>query len=388
MNMRIKLRPKIALATMLAAAVLIGLPAAVFAGFAPSDRQTFQCITPDNCPGANYVTFNSFTNAPNYGDERAFFDGKDAGVTGPGGYQDSIGVHDGQELVLRVYIHNNANPNAIGFAAATATNTAMQVQLPTSAKTANVAAADISADNANPGTVSDTVDFTGASPFTLAFDESAPVQITYRPNGAGDYVTRTLPTASFASANVLNANFGDWHGCFNYAALVTMNVKVSMPNIPTPSPTYTCDALNIAADVDRKVKVSAFSTTATNGATFKDAVINWGDNTTPLTTNNVVGQAHQYGADGTYTITATAHFTVGGEDVTATGLQCQKQVTFSSTTPPKVTPPPSTPPSTPSATPAALVNTGPGSVVGLFAAATAAGTVIYRRMLTRRLSRQ
>src|SRR5665213_309731 len=112
MNMRIKLRPKIALATMLAAAVLIGLPAAVFAGFAPSDRQTFQCITPDNCPGANYVTFNSFTNAPNYGDERAFFDGKDAGVTGPGGYQDSIGVHDGQELVLRVYIHNNANPNA------------------------------------------------------------------------------------------------------------------------------------------------------------------------------------------------------------------------------------------------------------------------------------
>lgn len=389
--MRIKLRPKIALATMLAAATLIGLPAAVFAGFAPSDRQTFQCITPDNCPGANYVTFNSFTNAPNYGDERAFFDGKDASNTGSGGYQDSISVHDGEELVLRVYIHNNANPNAIGFDAATAKNTAMQVQLPTSQKTANAAAADISADNANPGTVSDTVDFTGASPFTLAFDENAPVQITYRPNGAGDYVTRTLPTASFASPNVLNANFGDWHGCFNYAALVTMNVKVTMPHTPphTPSPTYTCDALNVAADVNRKVKISAFSTTATNGATFSNAVVDWGDNTTPLTTDNVVGQTHQYAADGTYTITATAHFAVGGEDVTATGLQCQKQVTFASNTPPKVTPP-KTPPSTPAtpATPTALVNTGPGSVIGLFAAATVAGSVIYRRMLTRRLSRQ
>jgi hypothetical protein len=170
--------------------------------------------------------------------------------------------------------------------------------------------------------------------------------------------------------------------------LVTMNVKVSMPSTPPPSPTYTCDALNIAADVDRKVKITAFSTTATNGASFQNAVINWGDNTTPLTTNNVVGQTHQYAVDNTYTITATAHFKVGGEDVTATSMQCQKQVTFASNTPPKVTPPPSTPPSTPPATPAALVNTGPGSVAGLFAAATAAGTVIYRRMLTRRLSRQ
>jgi hypothetical protein len=35
-----------------------------------------------------------------------------------------------------------------------------------------------------------------------------------------------------------------------------------------------------------------------------------------------------------------------------------------------------------------LVNTGPGSVVGLFAAATAIGTLGYRKMLGRRLSRQ
>lgn len=392
--MRIKLRAKLVLATMIAAATLVGVPTVVFAGYAPSGRPTFQCTTPTNCEGANYVTFNSFTNAPNYGDERAFFDGKDAGVTGPGGYQDSLGVHDGEELVLRVYIHNNANPNAIGFNAATAHNTAMQVQLPTSAKTSNVAAADISADNANPGTVSDTVDFAGANPFTLAFDESAPVQITYRPNGTGDYVTRALPNASFASANVLNANFGDWHGCFNYAALVTFNVKVSMPHTPphVPQPTFMCDALNLAADVDRKVKLSAFSVTATNGATFKNAVIDWGDNSAPLTTNTVVGQAHQYAADGTYTVTATAHFTVNGQDMSAGGIQCQKQVTFSSTMPPKVTPPPSTPPSIPPATPAAaptaLVNTGPGSVVGLFAATTAIGAVAYRWMLSRRLSRQ
>lgn len=52
------------------------------------------------------------------------------------------------------------------------------------------------------------------------------------------------------------------------------------------------------------------------------------------------------------------------------------------------TPTPSTP-STPAApAPTQLVNTGPGSVVGIFAAVVVAGTVGYRWLLSRRLSRQ
>ncbi|MGC1177322.1 MAG: hypothetical protein WA843_04590 [Candidatus Saccharimonadales bacterium] len=55
--------------------------------------------------------------------------------------------------------------------------------------------------------------------------------------------------------------------------------------------------------------------------------------------------------------------------------------------------PPVTPPATPvtPATPAAptqLVNTGPGAVVGIFAAVTAAGAVGYRLFLSRRLARK
>lgn len=57
---------------------------------------------------------------------------------------------------------------------------------------------------------------------------------------------------------------------------------------------------------------------------------------------------------------------------------------------------PSTPvtpntPSTPATTqpaPKQLVNTGAGSTIGMFLAATAFGTVVYRYLLTRRLSRQ
>jgi hypothetical protein len=268
--------------TTVAAAVI--MPVTAFAGYAPSSRATFTCASPTSCDGATYVTFNSFTNAPNYGDERAFFDVKDAANTASGGYADSMKVVDGQKLTVRVYIHNDANPAAIGVANATAKNTKLQIQLPTSKKTSATAAADISADNANPGTISDTIDLTGDNPFTLAFDKTGPVNITYRPNGQGDFVTRALPSASFANDSTLNADFGDWHGCFEYSAIVTANVVVHMPTTPKP----------------------------------------------PVT-------------------------------------------------------PPTTTTTTP---PTKLVNTGAGSVIGIFAAATAAGAAAYRFVLGRRLSRQ
>jgi hypothetical protein len=164
---------------------------------------------------------------------------------------------------------------------------------------------------------------------------------------------------------------------------VNFKVKISCPQ--PQQPVYICNDLQLTAGDNRTVKISAFSTTAQNGAVFKNAVVTWGDNSAALTTANVVGQSHQYGADGTYTVAATAHFTVNGEDVTAGGPQCSKQITFKGNTPPVITPP-STPPATPAA-PTALVNTGPGSVIAIFAVATAAGTFLYRRMLTRRLSR-
>ncbi len=229
------MRAKIALLGLATVALgLVASPATALAGYAPAGRATFQCITPTNCPGANYVTFNSFTNAPNYGDERAFFDAKDSSITTSGGYQDKMTVTDGQRIVLRMYIHNNANPGAIGEAAATAHNVRLQALLETSNQSTHVAAAQITADNSNPGTVSDTVDFSGARPFTMRFDTGAPVQVTYRPNGTGEWVTRTLPSASFSNAWTMNANVGDWKGCFEYSALVTMTAVVSMPTPEKP----------------------------------------------------------------------------------------------------------------------------------------------------------
>lgn len=196
-------------------------------------------------------------------------------------------------------------------------------------------------------------------------------------DGNGNAI-KTLPDTITSGVNI---------GTLAGSTTEYVNFKAKV-NCPTPpKPVYTCNLLNVAADVNRTVKLTAFSVTATNGATFSNAVIDWGDKTAPLSTNSVVGQSHQYGADGTYTITATAHFAVNGQDVTAGGIQCQKQVTFAPNTPPKVTPP--TTPATPiPAAPTALVNTGPGSIAGLFAVTAAAGAFAHRWMLGRRLSRQ
>jgi hypothetical protein len=176
-------------------------------------------------------------------------------------------------------------------------------------------------------------------------------------------------------------NLGDLNG--STTEYVNFEAKVSCPTPVTP--TYACSILGLVAEDNRTVKISNFATSQTNGATFSNAVLNWGDNTS-VTTNSPIGQTHQYAADGKYTVTATANFNVNGQNQSATSASCTQVVTFSSTTPPTVTPPAT--PATPAATPTALVNTGPGSVIGLFAATTLGGTALYRRLLARRLSRQ
>lgn len=114
----------------------------------------------------------------------------------------------------------------------------------------------------------------------------------------------------------------------------TVTVEDCKPVTP-PAPSYACTLLDISAQ-DRTVTVTKFETTAANGATFKNATLNWSDNTEALTTNTVVGQKHTYAKDGKYTITATANFTVNGETKSATSQSCSKTITFTPNEQPKV----------------------------------------------------
>lgn len=353
------------------AAVVLAVPATVFAGFYPADRQTYTCTTPTHCVGADHIAFNSFTNNPVVGDERPFF----AGSLNGANVQDRIKVSDGQVIVLRSYVHNNADPNIIGASAAIARNVKIKVLVPTVSKSDQNLVSFISASNANPGTINDTMSLYGDGNFTLEYLPGT-AYFDHRADGV-NMKSDKLNDSIVAGGTYL----GDMRGCFEYSGYVTLKVKVHMPTTPPPA-AYSCDAFNITADVNRTVKVTEFRTSATNGATFKNGTINWGDNSATVTDDVLVGKTHQYSKDGTYTITATANFTLNGQTVSDSGPECVKQVTFTSEKPPVVTPP-TTPPA--GKGPTTLVNTGPGQVLGIFAAVTAAGTFAYRWMLTRRL---
>jgi len=148
-----------------------------------------------------------------------------------------------------------------------------------------------------------------------------------------------------------------------------------------------CNSFDIKAGDNRTITVTKFEQTA-NDAKFVNAVINWDVNKTndssPAITdvNKVVGQTHQYAADGTYLVGVTITYTLNGKTITSNGPECQKQVTFTTKTPPVVT---STTPATP-VKPVALVAAGPASTIATFVAVAAVAGGAYYWSLRRRLS--
>lgn len=141
--------------------------------------------------------------------------------------------------------------------------------------------------------------------------------------------------------------------------------------IQPPAPTYSCNALTLSQGDNRTVTVTKLDTSAANGATFKNAVINWGDSTSTTPLADATNQTHQYSADGARTITATATFTVNGKDVSTTG-NCTQNVSFTTPTP------------TPTPTPTALPNTGAGNVIGMFVGISTIAGLAYHFLVARR----
>ncbi|MGH7141952.1 MAG: DUF11 domain-containing protein [Candidatus Saccharimonadales bacterium] len=156
-------------------------------------------------------------------------------------------------------------------------------------------------------------------------------------------------------------------GQYSGMATTTVNKTCSTPSTPT----YACTSLGVTTS-GKTATISNFQESAANGATFNGATINWGDGATTPSTKDVKGQTHTY-ADGTWTITATANFTVNGASKSVSSTGCTQTVSF--TTPP-TTPPTITPPTT-------LVNTGPGDVIGIVGLVTIAGAIAHNLFLRR-----
>jgi uncharacterized repeat protein (TIGR01451 family) len=137
-----------------------------------------------------------------------------------------------------------------------------------------------------------------------------------------------------------------------------------------------CDMLEVVKLDGRKIRATVRFTA--NGATLNNVTYNFGDNTTPLVTNNTSVE-HTYAADGTYTVTASLRF--NGVDGVVTGESCTKRVAFvpqdKCPIPGKESLPKNSPDCKETPTTPELPKTGAASLVGLFAATSVAGGVAH-----------
>lgn len=216
------LKNKIVLTAAVLAAT-VGIGGAAFAGFGP-DRPTRPYV--QGQPGFDHVTFNSFTGVPNIGDERNFMTGKIAGA--PNGFYDPMNqVRDGNEILVRVYVHNNADTSLNASGNGVARNTRVNVQIPEGQLAqAHQMKGAIYASNAQPQTVTDTLDVNANYPFQLDYVEGSAQITTNFVNDLplSDEITRG---GVLIGDDVMDGNLP---GCFEYVALVTYRVKVKAPN--------------------------------------------------------------------------------------------------------------------------------------------------------------
>lgn len=207
-----KLNRVSALVTAFLAAVV--LPASLIYAWGP-ERETFTIEKP-----ATFITFNSITNNPNYGDERNFVIAKDAANTSPGGWQDNITIEDGKEYLVRMYVHNNAadNLNLV------AKNTRVMANVPNTLANSHQIDGFITADNAKPTKIWDSVVFKSGQNFTLKFI-SGSARYHNNVNAATGF---TLPDSIVTSGGALvgyKSMNGDVPGCFQYSGIATFRLK-------------------------------------------------------------------------------------------------------------------------------------------------------------------
>lgn len=213
--------------------LLIVTGVAVKAEFYP-DRQPFDYNKPcnpndsdiyDRCGSLTGPVFNSFINTPSYGDERAFFDARRSDQTAAGSFKNVLSnVTEGsQEVVLRTYVHNNANVST-NATNGVAKNTKVRIALPTATGQALRARSYISADNATPKLIEDTVDLTASEEFS----------IQYIPGSAMLYNNGPFKNGVKLSDSIINGGAlighdnlnGNMPGCFEYEAVVQIRVKI------------------------------------------------------------------------------------------------------------------------------------------------------------------
>jgi|GEM_PF-531812 len=175
-------------------------------------------------PGADHVVFNSFTGVPNVGDERNFLHGKIAGAEG--GFTDPVNVSNNDEVLVRVYVHNNADSSLNESGEGIAKNTRVRVELPEGLDSSQELNGYISADNAMPETVTDNMKLQSGQRFEVDYvSGSATIKTNFMDKQISDDI---VDGGVLIGDDKLD---GKVNGCFEYVALVTFKVKIKSPKL-------------------------------------------------------------------------------------------------------------------------------------------------------------
>lgn len=340
--------------------------------------------------------FNNFCNAPyGVGNEADFVrvrENSNGVVTDNANnpaYTDTVAsaCDAGQKFDVWNYVHNNASQefNNNGSGSAVARNVQLALSAPLNTENSSFTfGANVSASNA--ASVSDTA--------TLTCNNGKKVKLTLVPNTVRIYskqygAWKSLGDNSVNGTTQLGSpamGSGDVYGCWDYRIVVVYQVTVTeVP--PVQKVNASCDLLSLAAIDTRRFKVSDFKYTATN-VNFSKAVIDWGDGTRTgdlKSREEVLAQTHEYAqsdTDKSYTAYVLVTFSNGATEG-GPNTACAVQVNLKKgNLPPVVTTVVTTPPSQPVTR---LVNTGPGSVLAMFAGVTVAGALAHRWLTARRL---
>lgn len=207
-------------------------------GYGPP-RPTFRCPRPSQCPGPAYVTFNSYYNTPNYGDERSFFDVKRASDRPDAPWHDTLHIQASTTLSMRAYIDNDTYRSLPGKET-DAIDTRLRLELPRGPVYEAHPTAYLSAENAKPRVIWDTAYLYASRPMRLAYVPGS-TEITRRKDGKG-FVTEPAPNGVETAQGM---DLGRWKADFVNSALVTFRVRVSFLAEPVRDPRATWQAYEI-----------------------------------------------------------------------------------------------------------------------------------------------
>ncbi len=280
------------------------------------------------------------------------------------------------------YLHNDASQNFnpdVGSGSAVAKNVSLLTHAPLGTTSNNFTfSSTISASNA--ATVSDSVELNcGSNNVTLTLVPST-VHVYSMPYGWQNLpdgsVNNPTPLGS-TNAGLSSMGSGNVWGCWDYRTIVVYEVKVTTAPQQIVMPTCNLMSLENSNGVARidNIEYTANSATVTgykilvssNGTT---STFNLGLNSLPFTYNMTAGNTYNFNA---YVVSNLGN---------VTSSNCQGVLAVAALTPPPTPTPPS-----PTSAPTQLVNTGPGSIIGLFFGTTLLGAIIYNFVLRKKLSK-